>query len=178
MGVFHQADAGSDDIKRYRDLASNILIAGLGVVALVRVVAFVSDRPDDMDSTLADQIGGTAIGQHSAEVVGDAVVLNHGAVAITTTVQACTVTVRGDVVAEHACQRDAVGELAGWAEQHHLLVDGRRVPFLVGTGAQGDPRQPAGGEGSGFDLHARGPHLYRGDNAEADEVFEQAGEGG
>ena len=38
--------------------------------------------------------------------------------------------------------------------------------------------QPSGGEGSGFDLHARGLHLDGSDGTEADEVFDQAGEGG
>jgi hypothetical protein len=42
----------------------------------------------------------------------------------------------------------------------------------------GDPWEPAGGEGSGFDLHTRGLHLDGSDGAEADEVLDQAGEVG
>lgn len=110
--------------------------------------------------------------------MGDAVVLDHRAVGVCATVQAGAVAVGRDVVARQAGYDDAVGELAGWAEQDHLFIDGGRIPLLVSTGAQGEPRQPGGSEGSGFYLHARGVHLHGGDDAEADEVFEHAGEGG
>ncbi len=82
------------------------------------------------------------------------------------------------MVAEQAGQDDAVGELAGGVKQDDLLTLCGWIPFPVGAGSWGDPRQPAGGEGSGFDLHAGRLHLDRGDDAEADEVFDQAGEGG
>ena len=172
MGVFYQANAGSQYILGNGDRAGDGLIAGLGVIALVR------DRADDVDATRADQVGSSALGQSGVEVMGDAVVLDHRAVGIGTTVQAAAITVGRYVVAEYASQDDAVGELAGGAEQDHLFVDGGRVPIPVGTGAQCEPWQPGGGQFSGFYLHARGLHLHGGDDAEADEVFEQAGEGG
>lgn len=82
------------------------------------------------------------------------------------------------MVAGESGDDDAIGELAGWADQDHLFVNGGRVPHTVSTGAQRQPRQPGGGQFSGFHLHARGHHLNVDDDAEADEVFEQAGEGG
>lgn len=59
-----------------------------------------------------------------------------------------------------------------------MFALGGRVPLAVGAGSSGDPWKPAGGERSGYDLHTRGLHLDGSDGAEADEVFEQAGEGG
>ena len=59
-----------------------------------------------------------------------------------------------------------------------MLTHGGRVPLLVSSSAQGEPWQPGGVQCSGFYLHARGLHLHGGDDAEADEVFEHAGEGG
>ena len=68
--------------------------------------------------------------------------------------------------------------MAGWAEEDDLLAFGGRIPFAVGAGSCGDPWEPAGGEQSGFNLDTRGPHLDGCDGSEADEVFDQAGEGG
>jgi len=170
--VLHQTDSGRDDIFGHGDQTSDGLVAGLGVVA------FVGDRADDVDAARADQVGGAAFGQRGVEVVGDAVVLDDGAVAVGAAVQAYPVAVGRDVVAEQACQDDAVAKLAGWAEEDDLLALGGRVPFPVGAGPGGNPWEPAGGERSGFDLHARGLHLDGSDCAEADEVFDQAVEGG
>lgn len=172
MQVLHQTDAGRDDIFGHGDHAGDVLVAGLGVVA------FVGDRADDVDASRADQVGGAAFGQRGVEVVVDAVVLDDGAVAVGRSVQAFTVAVGRHVVTEQAGQDHAVAELAGWAEQNDLLAFGGWVPFPVGAGSGGDPWEPTGGEGSGFDLHARGLHLDGSDGAEADEVFDQAGEGG
>lgn len=172
MQVLHQTDAGRDDVFGRSDRAGDVLVAGLGVVALM------GDRADDVDAAHADQVGGAAFGQRGAEVVCDAVVLDDGAVAVGRSVQAFAVAVGRDVVTEQAGQDHAVAELAGWAEKDDLLAFGGWVPFAVGAGARGDPWEPAGGERSGFDLHARGLHLDGSDGAEADEVFDQTGEGG
>lgn len=136
------------------------------------------DRADDVDAALADQTGGAVIGQGGVEVVGDAVVLDHRAIGVGATVQAGAVAVGGDVIAGYAGEDDAIGELTGWAEQDDLLVDGGRVPLTVGPCTQGQPWQPGGGQFAGLYLRARGLHLNFGDDAEADEVFEHAGEGG
>ena len=111
-------------------------------------------------------------------MVGHAVVLNHRAVAVGAAVQTFTVTVGQVRGAVDAGEGDAVGELAGWAEQDYLFVDGGRIPVRVGPGAQGDPRQPGGQQVAGFDTHTRRFHLGFGYGAEADEVFDHAGEGG
>lgn len=172
MRVVHQANAGGHHIYRDGNRAGDILVAGLGVIALVRDVA------DDVDTASADQVGGAAIDERGVEVVRDAVVFNHRAVAVGEAVQAFAVAVGGDLVAEQAGQDNAVAELARGAEQQNLFVDRRWVPLSVGAGPQGNPRQPGGGQRSGFDLHTRGLHLDGCDSAEADEVFDQAGEGG
>lgn len=172
MQVFDQADPGRDNVVRYSDFAGDGVVAGLGVVALV------GDWADDGDAAVADQVGGTARGQGGVQVMGDAVVLDHCAVAVGAAVQAGAVTVGRRAVAEQTGQGHAVAELARGADQQDLLAGGGRVPFLVGSGAQGQPRQPGGGQFTGFYTHARGLHLDFGDNAEADEVFEHAGEGG
>ena len=166
------ADAGSDHVFRDGHKADHVLVAGLVVVALV------IDGADDVDPALADDAGGAAVGQGGIQVVGDAVVLNHRAVGVGAAVQAGAVAVGRRVVAGNPGDDEAVGELPGWTEQDHLFVDCGRVPLLISTGAQGDPRQPGGGQRSGFNLHAWGHHLHGGDDAEADEVFEHAGEGG
>ena len=72
-------------------------------------------------------------------MVRHAVVLDHRAVAVSAAVQAFALGVGRVGGAVDACQGDAVGELAGGAEQDYLLVDGRRVPVRIGPGAQGDP---------------------------------------
>ena len=170
--VFDHADAGRDHINRDLDLAGDGLIPGLDVVALVRDVA------DQVDAASADQVGGAAADQRGVEVVGNAVVFDHRAVRVGATVQTGAVTVGRDVAAEHACHDDAVGELARWAEQDHLFADSGRVPFAVRPSTQCEPGKPSSTQLSGCYLHARGLHLHGGDDAEADEVFEQAGEGG
>jgi len=170
--VLHKTDAGRDDVFGNGDRTGDVLVAGLGVVALM------GDRADDVDATGADQVGSAAFGQRGVEVVGDAVVLDDRSVAVSAAVQAFAIAVGRDVVTEQASQDHAVAELAGWAEKDDLLAFGGRIPFAVGAGSGGDPWEPAGGERSGFDLHARGLHLDGSDGAEADEVFDQAGEGG
>ena len=72
--------------------------------------------------------------------MGDAVVLDHRAVAVGATVQAFALAVGRVCSAVDAGEGDAVGKLAGWAEQDDLFVDGGRVPVRIGSGAQGDPR--------------------------------------
>jgi hypothetical protein len=131
-----------------------------------------------VDAARADQIGGTAFGQRSVEVVSDAVVLDDCAVAVGRSVKAFAVAVGRDVVAEQAGQDLAVAELAGWVEEDDLLSFGGRVPFPVDACSGGGPWEPAGGEVFGVYLHARGLHLDGSDGTEADEVFDQAGEGG
>lgn len=172
MGVVDHADASGDHVFGDVHTADHILVAGLVVIALV------IDRADDVDPALAEQAGGAALRQGGVQVMSDAVILDHRAVGIGASVQARAVAVGGDMVAGQAGDDDAVGELARGAEQDHLFVNGGRVPFAVGAGPQGEPRQPGGGECTGFYLHARGLHLHGGDDAEADEVFEHAGEGG
>ena len=172
MVVVDQADVGCDHIHRDGDFAGDGLIAGLGVVA------FVGNWADDTDTALADQIGCSALGQGSAQVVSDAVVFDDGAVAVGVAVQAFAVAVGGDVIAKQAGENDTVAELAGRAEQDDLFVHGRRGPLAVGTCSRGNPGEPAGGQRAGFHSHAWGLHLGFGDGAEADEVFDQAGEGG
>lgn len=81
-------------------------------------------------------------------------------------------------VAENAGECHAVGKLTGWAEQNDLLVYGGWVPVLVQAGTQGNPWQPGREQIAGFYTHARRLHLYFGNGAEADKVFQQAGEGG
>lgn len=75
--------------------------------------------------------------EHLAHIADD--VADDGAVAVGAAVQAFSVAVGGDLVAEQTGQDDAVAELAGRAEQDDLLVDGGRVPLTVGTGPGGDP---------------------------------------
>lgn len=133
MRVVYQADAGCNHVLRDCDLSGDFLVAGLGVIALVRDIA------DQVDAAGAGQGGGAAIGEGGVEVVGDAVVLNHGAVAIGDAVQALAVAVGWEVVAEQPGQDDAVGELAGGAEEQDLFVFCRRVPLAVGAGSYGDP---------------------------------------
>ncbi|MNN75222.1 hypothetical protein D3C81_1915100 [compost metagenome] len=82
------------------------------------------------------------------------------------------------LVAENPGEGHAIGELPRRAEQNDLLVFGGWVPVLVQAGTQGDPWQPAGEQIAGFHAHARWLHLDFGNGAEADEVFQQAGEGG
>lgn len=53
--------------------------------------------------------------------------------------QTGAVVVGRDVVAWQTGNDDAVGELAGWAEQEHLFVEGWRTPLTVRPGAQGQP---------------------------------------
>lgn len=110
--------------------------------------------------------------------MGHAVVLDHCAISVGSTVQARAVGIGRDVLAINARHDNAVGELAGWAEQDHLLPDGGRIPLAVGACAQRKPGEPGGSQSSGCYLHARGLHLHGGDDAEADEVFEHAGDGG
>ena len=172
MRVLHQADTGCDHVFGNCHGTGDVLVAGLGVVAVVR------DRADDVDAACAGQIGGAAVGQGRVEVVGDAVILDHSAIGVGTAVQAGAVAVGRNVVAEQTGKDDAVGELAGRAEQHDLFPLGRRVPYLVGSGPLSDPWQPRGGQIPGFYFHARGLHLHGGDDAEADEVFKHAGKGG
>lgn len=88
--------------------------------------------------------------------MGNAVVLDHRTVTVGATVQVRAVAVGRDLIAEQAGNNNAVGELAGRAKQDHLFVDGGRGPLLIGSGAQGEPWQPGGGQFSGFYLHARG----------------------
>lgn len=59
-----------------------------------------SDRADDVDATRAGQIGGAAFGHCDVEVMRDAVVLNHGAVAVGAAVKAFAVSVGWVMVAE------------------------------------------------------------------------------
>lgn len=170
--LVHQADFRRDHVFRNIDSAGDVLIAGLDIVVLVRDVA------DQVDAASADQVGGAAVDQRGVEVVSDAVVLNHGAVRVGATVQAGAVAIGRDVVAEHAGHDNAVSELARLAEQDHLFADSGQVPVVVGSGAQCEPGKPGRSQFSGGYLHAWGPHLHGGDDAEADEVFEVAGDGG
>lgn len=71
MRVVYQADAGGHHVLRDGDLSGDCLVAGLGVIALVRDVA------DQVDAAGADQSGAAAIGEGGFEVVDSAVVLNH-----------------------------------------------------------------------------------------------------
>lgn len=129
MRVFHQADAGGNHVRRDGDLPSDFLVTCLGVIALVGDVA------DEVDAAGADQVRGTSLGEGGTEMVGDAVVLNHRAVAVGDAVQTFAVAVGGDVVAEQASQDYPVGELAGGAEEQDLFVFCRRVPLPVGAGS-------------------------------------------
>lgn len=61
MGVLDQADAGGDHVHADGHLAGDILVAGLGVVALV------VDRADDVDAAGADQVGDATLGQDGAQ---------------------------------------------------------------------------------------------------------------
>ena len=72
--------------------------------------------------------------------MGNTVVLNYCAVGVGATVQAGAIAVGGNMVTEQAGYDDAVGKLAGGAEQDHLLTFGGRIPFLVSPSAQGEPR--------------------------------------
>lgn len=110
-------------------------------------------------------------------MVGDAVVLDHRAVAVGATVQAFTVAVGRINSAVDASQSDAVGELARGAEQDYLFIDSRRVPVHIGAGPQSDPRQPTGQQFTSFYAHTGWFHLSFGNSTEADEVFEHSGEG-
>ena len=73
-------------------------------------------------------------------MVRHAVVLDHRAVAVGAAVQALTVAIGRVRSAVDAGEGDAVGELARGAEQNHLFIDSRRVPLLIRSGAQGEPR--------------------------------------
>lgn len=168
----YQAHLCRDDVFRNIDSAGDCLISGLDVVALVCDVA------DQVDAASAYQIGGATVDQCGVEVVAHAVVFDHRAVGVGTTVEAWAVAVGRDEVTEYASHGDPVGELARRAKQDHLFTDSGRVPFAVSSGAQCEPGKPGSGQLSGCYLHARGLHLHGGNDAEADEVFEQAGEGG
>lgn len=80
MRVVDQADTGGDDIFRDGDRSGDVLIAGLGVVALM------GDGADNVDTTFADQLAGAHLGQHGPQMMGDAVVFDDGAVAVGATV--------------------------------------------------------------------------------------------
>ena len=140
MQVFDQADGGCNYVDRYLDLSGDGLIAGLGVIALVGVVTLMGDRAYDMDAAGTDEVGGATVGKRGVQVVGDAVVLDHGAIAVGAPVQTSTVAVCLKVVAEKTGQDDTIAELAGGAEQKDLLVDGGRVPLSVGAGPWSYPR--------------------------------------
>ena len=77
-------------------------------------------------------------------MVGDAVVLDHRAVAVSAAVQAFAVAVGRVRGAVDAGQGYAIGELTRGAEQDYLFVDGGRVPVLIRSSAHGEPRQPTG----------------------------------
>ena len=111
-------------------------------------------------------------------MVGDAVVLDHRAVAVGAAVQALTVAIGRVRGAVDAGQGHAVGELPGWAENDDLLIDSGRVPVHIGPSPYRDPRQPASKKVTGYHAHTGWFHLDFGDGAEADEVFEHTGEGG
>ncbi len=136
------------------------------------------DVAEDGDAARCGEMGLAAGGQDGQQALGDAVVLDDGTVAVGAAVQAFAVAVGRDQIREQACQRHALGEVAGWAQQHHLLADGGRVPLAVGSGAQVQPGAPGGGDVAAFHLDARRLHLDRFDGTEADDVFEQAGEVG
>lgn len=110
--------------------------------------------------------------------MGDAVVFNDGAVTVGATVKSFAVAVGGDVIAEQAGEDNAVAELAGGAKQNDLFANVGRVPLAVSTGPRGDPRKPSSGQWAGFYSYACGLHLDFDDGTEADEVFDQASEGG
>ena len=57
-------------------------------------------------------------------------------------------------------------------------MDSGRVPVHICPGPQGDPRYPASQQLTRFHARTGWFHLDFGDGAEADEVFEHAGEGG
>lgn len=167
MNVLDQADAGRNDVDGDRDGAGDgdVLVAGLGVVA------FMGDRADDVNAARAGQAGGTAIGQNRAEVVRNTVVLDHGAVAVSSAVQPWTIAVRRNGVAEQASENDAVGHLPDGGAQKLLFVHGGWVPFLISACAQGHPRQPGRQDAAATDLHPRRDVLHLGNSSKADQVF-------
>ncbi|MNZ90755.1 hypothetical protein D3C78_1097260 [compost metagenome] len=172
MLVVHLALAGGDHILGNRHLARDGLVAGLDEVAVEGEVA------GQVDAAGADEQGGTTVRQLRVQVVFLAVVLDHGAVGVGATVQAGAITVRRNLVAEQADHCHAVGGLPGWAEQQRLLPNGWRVPLAVGAGAQSQPGQPAGEQVTGLHAHTGFRQIDLGDGAEADQVFDEAGEGG
>lgn len=178
MQVLDQAHAGGHHLGAHSYGAGDVLVAGLLVVTGVGVVAFMGDIADQGDAAAADQLGAAAAGQEGTQVVFSAVVLDHRAVAVGGAVQGRRLAIGGHGIAEQAAEHHGVGRLPGGAEHQDLLPLGGWVPDPVLTRAQRQPGQPAGEQSAALDAHTGGGEIHLGDGAEADQVFDKAGEGG
>ena len=98
--------------------------------------------------------------------------------------QAGAIAVGRNEGAEQAADGDALGSLAAGAQDQDLLAHGGRILVAGGSGAQGGPGQPAGQQLTFLNPNAGRTLVWEtamvdlGSGAEADQVLDEAGEGG